>query len=206
VNIPGLTPGQFYQAGSLAPQGMSFGTPRNWGQGGQQMYDPQYVRPLVQDSGQRTLPQNTGQSGIRIQNAMQSPRVQSTTTPAYPQQTPNISTGITVGPVMPQAAVNQEQNRLRNTQVSQMPKGPVDYSPFMSHLNSLLSGQVNEAATDFGRDASFANAQQMLGTQQANARAGTGWGGVALQQHGNQLGNQQQSLAMLLSLLGQFGV
>lgn len=189
--VPGLTPGQFYPAGSLYNQGLSFGTPRNWSQGGQQMYDPQYVRPLTQES------------------TVQAPRVQSTTTPAYPQQggsfAPNIKTGITVGPVLPQNIVSQEQNRLRGTQATAMPQGPVDYNPYMQHLNSLLSNKMNAAATDYGRDAAFANAQQMLGTQQAQARAGTGWGGVALQQYGNQLGGQQQALAMLLSLLGQFG-
>lgn len=192
MNVPGLTPGQFYQAGSLYPQGLSFGTPRNWSQGGRQQYDPRYVRPLTQEG------------------TMQSPRVQTTTTPAYPQQgqqfNPSIKTGITVGPVLPQNIVNQEQNRLRGTQATQMPQGPVDYSPYMQHFNSLLSNKMNAAATDYGRDAAYANAQQMLGTQQAQARAGTGWGGVALQQYGNQLGSQNQALAMILSLLGQFGV
>lgn len=51
TTIPGLVAGQFYPAGSLYPQGLSFGTPRNWSQGGRQMYDPQYVRPLLQESG-----------------------------------------------------------------------------------------------------------------------------------------------------------
>jgi hypothetical protein len=188
-----MTPGTYQPAGSLYSQGMSFGTPRDWSQGGMQYFDPSRVRPLSVDNQSRP---------------MQAPRVQATTTPAYPQQGgANIQTGITVGPVLPQNIVNQEQSRRRGAQMTAPPQDAgQNYAPYMQHLNSLLSNAGNAAAIDYGRDASFANAQQMLGTQQARARAGTGWGGVALQQQGNQLGGQQQGLAMLLSLLGQFGV
>lgn len=192
-----MTPYTYQPAGSLYSQGMSFGTPRDWSKGGMQYYDPQYVTPLrTEGSGTSApwgpIPATNPYGG----GQMQAPRVQATTTPAYN----TISTGINVGPVMPQQAVQGHQDRLRGSQ------GPAQYAPYMQHLNSLLSNQMNAAATDFGRDAAYANAQQMLGSQQARARAGTGWGGVALQQYGNQLGNQQQALSALLSLLGQFGV
>lgn len=59
--VAGYTPGQFYPAGSLYGQGLSFGTPRNWSQGGQQMYDPQYVRPLTQEG--TTSGQNLSRGG-----------------------------------------------------------------------------------------------------------------------------------------------
>lgn len=51
--ITGLTPGQYYPAGSLYSQGLSFGTPRDWSRGGMQFYDPSRVRPLVSESSSR---------------------------------------------------------------------------------------------------------------------------------------------------------
>jgi len=207
-----MVPNQWV-SGFNVPQGMTLNTPMVWQNGVRgQYYNPQYATqtPTPQVAGTKpgfggTPGQYRGANGELLMP--QAPRVQSTTTPAYQGQSfaPNIQTGISVGPVMPQQMVQSEQNRLRNTKAA-APQGPVDYSPYMQRLNSLLSGQMNAAATDFGRDAAYANAQQQLGTEQARARAGTGWGGVALQQYGNQLGGQQQALSMLLSLLSQFGV
>lgn len=120
---------------------------------------------------------------------------------------PNIQTGVSAGPVMAPAAVQATQNKLRSPQMTAPPQDAgQNYAPYMQHLNSLLQQGGDAAAIDFGRDAAFANAQQDLASQQARSNAGLGWGGVGLQQYGNQLGQQQQGLAMLLSLLGQFGV
>lgn len=118
---------------------------------------------------------------------------------------PQISTGISVGPVVPQNLVNQQQNRMRSFQAPTPQEPGRDYSPFMQQLQSLVGGQMNDAATDFGRDASYANAQHLLGTQQARARAGTGWGGAMLGDYTSRLGNQQQMLSALLAMLSQFG-
>lgn len=117
---------------------------------------------------------------------------------------PQIQTGITVGPVLPQSVVQSEQNRLRNFQAS-VPGGQQDYSPFMGHLQSLVGGAMNNAATDYGRDAAYANAQQQLATEQARAGAGQGWGNIALGQYTSQVGDQSRLLNMILSLLGGFG-
>lgn len=207
-----MVPNQWV-SGFNVPQGMTLNTPMVWQNGVRgQYYSPQaatYNNPTVANTkpGFNGAPGQYRGSNGELLMPQQAPRVQATTTPSYQGQSfaPNIQTGISVGPVMPQQMVQSEQNRLRNTKAA-APQGPVDYSPYMQRLNSLLSGQMNAAATDFGRDAAYANAQQQLGTEQARARAGTGWGGVALQQYGNQLGGQQQALSMLLSLLSQFGV
>jgi hypothetical protein len=117
---------------------------------------------------------------------------------------PQIQTGITVGPVLPQGVVQSEQNRLRNFQAP-VPGGQQDYSPFMGHLQSLVGGQMNNAATDYGRDAAYANAQQQLATEQARANAGQGWGNIALGQYTSQVGDQSRLLNMILSMLGGLG-
>lgn len=117
---------------------------------------------------------------------------------------PQIQTGITVGPVLPQNVVQGEQNRLRNFQAP-VPGGQQDYSPFMGHLQSLVGGQMNNAATDYGRDTAYANAQQQLATEQARANAGQGWGNIALGQYSSQTGDQSRLLNMILSLLGGLG-
>lgn len=54
ISIPGLTPGQYYPAGSLNAQGLSFGTPRDWSRGGMQYYDPKWVRPLNTETTPQT--------------------------------------------------------------------------------------------------------------------------------------------------------
>ena len=205
AQIPGLTAGQYYQPGA-GGAGYSMNVPRDWSQGGKQYYDPQYAVQLPQQQPSTAYYANTqGGAGSQYHQPATTPKP--TQQPATGGYSPNIQTGITVGGVLPQQQVQQTQQRLRNTQMTAPPQdGGQNYAPFMQHLNSLLSNGGNAAAIDYGRDASFANAQQLLGSQQAQSRAGTGWGGVALQQHGNNLGVQQQGLSMLLSLLGQFGV
>lgn len=118
---------------------------------------------------------------------------------------PRIQTGITVGPVMPQANVDAQVGQMRSFQPQMPNEAGRNYNPMLGHLNALVGGQMNNAATNFGRDASFANAQQMLGTQQARAGAGTGWGSVLLGDYTSQLGNRSQGINALLSLLSQFG-
>lgn len=55
-SVPGYKQGQYYPAGSLYDQGLSFGTPRDWtgGRGGQQVYDERYVTPLYRESSMPT--------------------------------------------------------------------------------------------------------------------------------------------------------
>lgn len=112
---------------------------------------------------------------------------------------PQIQTGISVGPVLTPNIVQGEQQRMQNFRPQGVP------SPFMGHLNDLIGQGTNNMATDFGRQAAYANAQQQLGTEQARANAGLGWGNVMLGNYASQLGTQQQALQALLSLLGNFG-
>lgn len=214
--IPGMSPG--YYVPGQAPAGVLLNTPRNMNMaGGPQYYDPSVATmrapPQVNQQLNGMNSQSRGYNGVKPGGGSGATGSNRGTTqsgygqPAAGGYSPNIQTGITVGGVMPQQQVQQTQNQLRNTQMTAPPQDAgQNYAPYMQHLNSLLSNGGNAAALDYGRDASFANAQQLLASQNAQSRAGTGWGGVALQQYGNQLGQQQQGLSMLLSLLGQFGV
>lgn len=209
--VNGLTPGQFYPAGSLYPQGLSFGTPRNWSQGGMQQYDPRYVKPLTTEgmtarTGSRAFDGARPGAGVGMPGGQDNGRANMFGGGmAAPQSGGiNVQTGITAGPVLPQNIVQAEQNRLRGYQ-AQMPPG-AQYAPFMQQLNDLVGGQLNTAATDFGRDAAYANAQQLLASQRAQAGAGAGWGNAMLGDYASRMGSQGQSLNAILALLRQFMV
>lgn len=208
--IPGLTPGQLVPWNQI-PQGMYLNTPRNYGSaGGLQRYDPNAATmgPMPAfNQGQMAAWQTRGAP----KNAGTKPGgAAGTTAPNYGRsqglaqgaQGPgfNVQTGITAGPVLPQNIVQSEQNRLRSYQPASIG------APFMQHLNDLVGGAMNTAAMDFGRDASFANAQQLLASQQARANAGLGWGGAALGDYASQRGSQLQGLNALITLLQQFMV
>lgn len=174
---------------------------------GGQIQKPAYGSAVTNPAGLVNQMQGQQSHAMARNGAVRPPSAQGTTQQSQMGTggfNPQIQTGITVGPVLPQSVVQSEQNRLRNFQAP-VPGGQQDYSPFMGHLQSLVSGQMNNAATDYGRDAAYANAQQQLATEQARANAGQGWGNIALGQYTSQVGDQSRMLNMILSLLGGLG-
>jgi hypothetical protein len=116
-----------------------------------------------------------------------------------------IQTGITPGPVLPQPVVQQQQQQLQSYQPAfpQYPTRPMGAgaSALMGQLNDIVSQATNQYAVDFGRQAAFANAQQQLESQKAQAGAGTGWGRALVTDYASQLANQGQAQNALLSIL-----
>lgn len=77
-------------------------------------------------------------------------------------------------------------------------------SPFDRILNDAAQARGSAAAVDFLRNAAMQNAQYNLGSQEARAQAGLGWGQLGLQ---NQMGQAQYDNRLngtLLQLLGMF--
>ncbi len=210
--IPGLTPGQRYdptQAGAI-PQGYSLNVPRDWQNGGMQTYDPRFATQLQGPSQHVMNTWNQRMGGVAGANNGYMNNYTKPGNPAgngnpgtssrgqMPQGQFNINTGITAGPAIPQATVQATQQRLQNYQA---PSPGAQYAPFMQHLNSLVGGALGTAATDYGRDAAYANAQQLLAAQKAQAGAGSAWGSAMLGDYASRMGTQSQGLNAILALL-----
>jgi hypothetical protein len=108
------------------------------------------------------------------------------------QQGGSITTGIGVNPVMGDPQINELRTRLMQFTV------PAGLSGGQQGQFNDLSRQYGETSSlDFGRQASQANAQHLLGAQGARANAGLGWAGIQAQ---DELAATQQALSVLGSL------
>ncbi len=116
-----------------------------------------------------------------------------------------IQTGITPGPVLPQDVIQQQQNQLQSYQPAfpQYPTRPMGAgaSALSGQLRDIVSQATSQYSTEFGREAAFANAQQLLESQRAQAGAGTDWGRALVGNYASQLGNEGQAQNALLSMI-----
>ena len=106
------------------------------------------------------------------------------------------STGIRTGPVISPQAMAYHANALRGTTAPAMANGALN-----QHLQSLMSGEMNRAATDFNTQAAYNNAQQQLHSQQAADQAQRGQYGVDASSYLSQLNDQDNVFRMILASL-----
>lgn len=196
------------------PQGYA---PPGWTQPGEQAYTMQQEQAMGRQGGQ-AYPGNMGTPGMIPGGIPNAPRqaTQHPITARMDQMTgtgnmvppftssagfaPNISTGISVGPVLPPDVVAAQRQQITGAtpNVAGMAPGAA------GRVQEMFGQQMQAYDTEYDRNASYANAQQLLATQKARAGAGAGWGGIAAGNYASQLSDQSRMVNALLALLGQF--
>ena len=112
-----------------------------------------------------------------------------------------VTTGIDAGPVWGQNQVQGTQDALRSY-APNMPSLPGSPQGLPQQFQDILRGNMSGAATNFGRGAAQANAQQQLASEGARAGAGVNWAQLLANQQGGQMQIDALRLAMLLNTLG----
>lgn len=193
ANAAAFAQDRFYRGGP----GVGFQT---WNTAGGQPIASQLPRAYGMQPGDQVQKTFAG-----IPQGVQQPNRQSAVPPAGTQpqaQMPQTSPqGITTGPVIGQPTVNYHANNLRNTS----PTGPpnvANNSALSQHLQDLMGGNMQRAATDFNTQAAYNNAQQGLRSQQAADQAARGQYGVDASSYLSQLTDQTNVFQMILQSLG----
>lgn len=223
----GFTPGQYYNAGAGIAHGFSFGVPRDWSQGGKQMYDPRFATALPQAQPNTAYYANTqGGAGARYNQFQSRPGSPKPTTTGMPTggsfgggQLGQISTSIQpqaiYDPWMTDVAVNQavanaDQRSNLQTLMGQFDTPGVSRSSRHAALAAPLAAQQQLTAADARARIPFedmmANQRNLFLGQVARENEGLGLGNLSARmyeaQNQDALARMNQSLGYLQTLIG----
>lgn len=229
TNIPGLTPGRYYQAGSQINNGFSFGTPRDFSHGGMQYYDPQYAvaLPNRQPSTASYANQQLGGSMARGYNGVKPGGGQSTSTgggtgmPVGTQMPgmANVSTSITPSAIYPEWMTNAAVSNIQ-AQADQASNLPYLMKQFDrpgasrsdAHMAAALPmvAQAQTQATAGRASIPFedllANQRHLFMGEVARENEALGWGNLAARmqeaQQANYLNDLNRQYSLLSTLVG----
>ena len=112
---------------------------------------------------------------------------------------------IDVNPIWNQQQVTQAQQGMRNTPAPPMNTsgaGAASQAGISQMLQDSMMGAGSAAATNFGRDAAFANSQHIMNANQHNVARGLDAANLGASQYANQLGFDNGYQNILLSMLG----